>query len=179
VSVVDCIMAPLRTSSRRKVSPLGEMPLWPTAKPTALSSANSGCTLRRMVFAGRGIADMGRPLMCRQPVDHGAAGKGVADEAEPSLAVKPGAVEGNDARGLLAAMLQGVQSKRCDRSGIGWPKMPNTPHSSRNVSPSRSESCRSESSKCGGGVGGGSRFRSYAALHRKGSVDSPSRLSLA
>ena len=35
VSVVDCIMAPLRTSSRRKVSPLVRLPLWPTAKPPA------------------------------------------------------------------------------------------------------------------------------------------------
>ena len=49
VSVVDCIMAPLRTSSRRSVNPLVRLPLWPTAKPPALSSANSGCTLRRMV----------------------------------------------------------------------------------------------------------------------------------
>ena len=49
VSVVDCIMAPLRTSSRRSVSPLVRLPLWPTAKPPALSSANNGCTLRRIV----------------------------------------------------------------------------------------------------------------------------------
>src|SRR5580693_541852 len=49
VSVVDCIMAPSRTSWRRSVRPLVRLPLCPTAKPPALSSANSGCTLRRMV----------------------------------------------------------------------------------------------------------------------------------
>ena len=43
------IMAPFFTSSRRSVSPLVRLPLCPTAKPPALSSANSGCTLRRMV----------------------------------------------------------------------------------------------------------------------------------
>ncbi len=55
----------------------------------------------------------------RQPVDYLAAGEGVADEAEPPLGVKSASVEGNDARGLLAAMLQRVQSECGDRGGIG------------------------------------------------------------
>ena len=54
-----------------------------------------------------------------QALDHLAAGEGVADQAEPPLAVKPGAVEGDDAGGLLAAMLQGVQSERGDGGGFG------------------------------------------------------------
>ena len=49
VSVVDCIMAPSRMSCLRSEMPLVRLPLWPMAKPPALSSANSGCTLRRMV----------------------------------------------------------------------------------------------------------------------------------
>ncbi len=32
-----------------QASPLVRLPLWPTAKPPPSSSANSGCTLRRMV----------------------------------------------------------------------------------------------------------------------------------
>ena len=34
---------------RRSVMPLVRLPLWPMAKPPPSSSANSGCTLRRMV----------------------------------------------------------------------------------------------------------------------------------
>ena len=49
VSLVDCMIAPSRTSWRRSVRPLVRLPLWPTAKPPPSSSQNSGCTLRRMV----------------------------------------------------------------------------------------------------------------------------------
>ena len=38
-----------RRVARRSVRPLVRLPLWATAKPPASSSANSGCTLRRMV----------------------------------------------------------------------------------------------------------------------------------
>ncbi len=44
--------------------------------------------------------------------------KGVADQAEPALGMKPLAVEGDDAGRLLAAMLQGVQAERGDRGRI-------------------------------------------------------------
>ena len=54
-----------------------------------------------------------------QALDHLAAGEGVADQAEPPFGVKPAAVEGDDAGGLLAAMLQGVQSERRDGGGFG------------------------------------------------------------
>ena len=70
-------------------------------------------------LAGRGIADMADRRSTGQPFDHFAAGEGVADEAEPPLGMKTGPVEGNDARGLLAAMLEGVQSERRDGCGIG------------------------------------------------------------
>ena len=49
VSEVDWQIAPCSISSRRSVSPLVRLPLWPTAKPPEASSANSGWTLRRMV----------------------------------------------------------------------------------------------------------------------------------
>ena len=69
--------------------------------------------------AGRRIAHMADRDMARQAFDHLAAGEGVADEAEPALAVKAASVEGDDAAGLLAAMLEGVQPERGDRGGIG------------------------------------------------------------
>ena len=43
----------------------------------------------------------------------------VADQAEPPLGMEPRAVESDDARRLLAAVLQGVQAERGDRGGVG------------------------------------------------------------
>src|ERR1019366_4660554 len=50
---------------------------------------------------------------------HLAAGKSVADQAEAPLAVKARAVERDDAGGLLAAVLKGVQPERGDGGGLG------------------------------------------------------------
>ena len=76
-----------------------------------LHVAQDGC-------AGGGIADMADRGIAGQPLDHFAAGKGVADQAEPAFAVETGAIEGDDAGGFLAAMLQGVQSERRDGGGF-------------------------------------------------------------
>ncbi len=54
-----------------------------------------------------------------QAVDHFAAGESVADEAEAALGVEAFAVEGNDAGGFLAAVLQRVQAERGDGRRIG------------------------------------------------------------
>ena len=69
--------------------------------------------------AGGGVADMADGGVAGQALDHLAAGEGVADEAEPAFAVEAAAVEGDDAGGFLAAMLQGVQSERGDGGGFG------------------------------------------------------------
>jgi hypothetical protein len=69
--------------------------------------------------AGRGVADMSDRGRAGQALDHLAAGKGIADEAEPALGMKPGAVKGDDAGGLLAAVLQGVQPEGGDGGGRG------------------------------------------------------------
>src|SRR5581483_9358747 len=69
--------------------------------------------------AGRGVADMADREMAGQALDHLAAGEGVADQAEPTFAVEAAAVEGDDAGGFLAAMLQGVQPERGDGGGLG------------------------------------------------------------
>jgi hypothetical protein len=62
-------------------------------------------------------------------------GKVVADEAHGARNGSA-AVEADDAGGLLAAMLQRVQAQRREGAASGWPKMPNTPHSSRSLSSS-------------------------------------------
>ena len=54
-----------------------------------------------------------------QALDHIAAGKGVADEAEAAFGVKAFAVIGDDAGGFLAAVLQRVQAERGDRGSVG------------------------------------------------------------
>ena len=69
--------------------------------------------------ACRGIADMADRGVAGQALDHFAAGEGVADEAEPAFTVEAAAVEGDDAGGFLAAMLEGVQSERGDGGGLG------------------------------------------------------------
>ena len=63
-------------------------------------------------MADRGMVPGSRSITSRR-------GEGIADKAEPALGVKPGAVEGDDAGGFLAAMLQGVQSERGDGGGLG------------------------------------------------------------
>jgi hypothetical protein len=54
-----------------------------------------------------------------QALDHFAAGKGIADEAEAAFTVETAAVEGDDAGGFLAAMLERVQPERGDGGGLG------------------------------------------------------------
>src|SRR5580698_2369044 len=50
----------------------------------------------------------------RQAVDHFTPGKCVADQAQPPFGMEPLAVEGDDAGGFLAAVLQGMQAQRGD-----------------------------------------------------------------
>ena len=54
-----------------------------------------------------------------QAIDGRPAGKMVADEALAPFGVKPRSVEGDNARRLLSAVLQGVQAERNDRRGVG------------------------------------------------------------
>ena len=49
----------------------------------------------------------------------GGAGEVVADQALAALGMEPRAVEGDDARRLLSAMLEGVQAERDDRRRVG------------------------------------------------------------
>src|SRR5262249_6825186 len=69
--------------------------------------------------AGGGIAHVADRDLTGQALDHLLARKGVADEAETPLGMKPAAVEGDDAGRLLAAVLKRMQAERGDRGGIG------------------------------------------------------------
>ena len=70
-------------------------------------------------LAGGRIAHMADRRHAGQPLDHLAPGEVVADQAHAALGMEPLAVEGDDAGGLLAAMLERVQAERGDRGGVG------------------------------------------------------------
>jgi hypothetical protein len=99
--------------------PVGEIAVMADRESAGIEFGEQRLDVAQDGLAGGGVADVADRRGARQPVDHLAAGEGVADEAEPPLGVKSASVEGNDARGLLAAMLQSVQSECGDRGGIG------------------------------------------------------------
>ena len=99
--------------------PVGEVAVVADRKAAGIEFGEQRLHVAQDGRAGGGVADMADRGSAGQAFDHLAAGEGVADEAEPPFAVKPGAVEGDDAGGLLAAMLQGVQPERGDGGGFG------------------------------------------------------------
>ena len=70
-------------------------------------------------LAGGRITHMAGGGVAGQAVDHFAARKRVPDEAETAFQMKALAVERDDAGGLLAAVLQGVEAERGDGRRIG------------------------------------------------------------
>ena len=69
-------------------------------------------------LAGRRVAHMADRRGALEALDGVAVREAVADEAELALGVEYAAVEGDDAGGLLAAMLQRVEAERGDRRGV-------------------------------------------------------------
>ena len=67
--------------------------------------------------AGRRVADMADGGAARQPADHRLILEIVGDMTHAAMAVEALAVEARDPGRLLAAMLQGVEAKRCKRGG--------------------------------------------------------------
>jgi len=80
-----------------------------------LHIAQDGC-------ACRGVADMTDRDAAGQAFDDLAAGEGVADQPQPPLGMKPGSIVGDDAGGLLAAVLQGVETQSGDGGRRGMAK---------------------------------------------------------
>jgi hypothetical protein len=123
----------VRDQARRSVRPLVRLPLWQMAMPPVSSSANSGCTLRRIVLAGGRIARVSDGRLAGQALDHFALGEIVADKAEPALGMKALAVEGDDARRLLSTVLERVQAERGERRRVGM--APDAEHAAFLVQP--------------------------------------------
>ena len=99
--------------------PVGEIAVMADRESAGIEFGEQRLHVAQDGLAGRGVADMADGGSAGQAFDHFAAGKGVADEAEAPLGMKPVAVKGDDAGGFLAAMLQGVQSERGDGGGFG------------------------------------------------------------
>ena len=88
-------------------------------KPASLELGEQGLDISQHGFAGCRVAHMTDRRPPRQSVDGRAVGKVIADQPLAALRVEPGAVESDDAGGLLAAMLQRMQPKRNDRRRVG------------------------------------------------------------
>ncbi len=99
--------------------PVGEIAVVADRKAAGIELGEQRLHVAQDGLAGGGIADMADRGIAGQALDHLAARKGVADQAEPAFGMKPVAVERDDAGGLLAAVLQGVQSERGDGGGVG------------------------------------------------------------
>ena len=70
------------------------------------------------IAAGR-VADMADGRVAFQAFDDRPAGEMIADETDAPLGVEVVAVEADDARRFLAAMLERMQAERRQRRGIG------------------------------------------------------------
>jgi hypothetical protein len=68
----------------------------------------AGCRISHMPYCGR----------AGEAIDDLAAGKCIAYETEAPFGVKTFSVKRYDAGGFLAAMLERVQSERCNRSSV-------------------------------------------------------------
>jgi hypothetical protein len=98
---------------------IGEVAVMGDGETAALELGEQRLHVAQDGLAGRGIADMTDGHVSGQAVDHLAPRERVADQAEPALGMEPLAVEGDDAGGFLAAVLQGVQAERGDGRRIG------------------------------------------------------------
>src|SRR5262249_8041361 len=75
-------------------------------------------------LAGGRVAHVAHRRHAGQALDHLAAGEVVADEAQPAFGMEALAVEGDDAGGLLPAMLERMQPERGDRRRVRMSEYP-------------------------------------------------------
>src|SRR5471032_2218534 len=97
---------------------IGEVAVMTDGEAAAVEFGEQGLHVAQDRVARGGIARVTDGGAAGQAVDHLAPREVVADEAEAALEVKTLAVVGDDARRLLAAMLEGVQAERGDGGGI-------------------------------------------------------------
>ena len=113
------MIAPSCTSCFAQREAVGEVAVVGDGEAAAVELGEQRLHVAQDGLAGGRIAHVADRGGAGQAVDHLAAGEVVADEAEAALGVETLAVEGDDAGGLLAAVLQGVQAERGDGGGVG------------------------------------------------------------
>src|SRR5262249_20172980 len=69
-------------------------------------------------LAGGRLAHLADRIIAGKPIDDVASREGIAHQSQPAFGVKPLAVEADYAGGLLAAVLQGVQTKGRNRRRV-------------------------------------------------------------
>ena len=85
----------------------------------AVKLGEQGLDVAEDGFACRGVAGVPDRRFALQPGDDVAMREIVPDEAHAPFGVKAPAVIADDARRLLAAMLERMQAERGDRGGVG------------------------------------------------------------
>jgi hypothetical protein len=91
-----------------KRQPVGEIAVMADRETAGIELGEQRLHVAQDGGACRGVADVADGHDAGQALDHFAAGERIADETEPALGVEAAAVKGDDAGGLLPAMLKGV-----------------------------------------------------------------------
>ena len=92
--------------------------MWATREAAGVEVGEQRLHVAQDGVAGGGVAVVAERDVALEAADHVGLVEVVADEAEAALGVEVRAVVGDDAGGLLAAMLQGVQAERGQRRGV-------------------------------------------------------------
>jgi hypothetical protein len=116
VSEVDWQMAPDEVAP--KCERVGEVAVVGEREAAGVQIGKQRLDVAQDGVAGGGVAVVAERDVALEPADHLGLVEVVADEAQAALGMEVAAVVGDDARGLLAAMLQGVQAERGKGGGI-------------------------------------------------------------
>ena len=119
MSEVDWQIAPCAMSWRRSVRPLVKLPLWRDGDAADFELGKQRLHVAEDRLAGRRVAHVAHRHVAGDAREGRGVGEMVADEAELALGVELAAVEADDARRFLAAMLQRVEAERRERRGVG------------------------------------------------------------
>ena len=99
--------------------PVGQVAVMRDGEAAAMQFGEERLDVAQDGLARRRIPDMADGLLALELVDDARFREGVADEAQPALRMEALAVERDDARRLLATMLQSMEAERGQRRGIG------------------------------------------------------------
>ncbi len=98
---------------------IGEIAVMADRQPAEFEIREQRLDVAHRHFAGRRIAHMADRRMAFETVDHVLRAEILADMTHGAMGVELLAVEGDDAGGFLAAMLQGMKAERRQRGRFG------------------------------------------------------------